>query len=44
MRTMFVNEDVQRVIMFSTQINNKAIFPPTLWHGHTVSGLKLQVM
>lgn len=38
--TTSVNEDIQKAIMFSTQVNNKAIFPPTLQHSCNVLGLK----
>lgn len=42
--TASVNEDIQKVIMFSTWVNNKAIFPPTLQHSCNVLGLKWEAM
>lgn len=42
--TTSVNEGIQKAIMFSTQVNNKAIFPPTLWHSCNVLGLKWEAM
>lgn len=34
------NEDVQGDATFSVQVKNKAVFPPTLWHGCALLGLK----